>query len=131
MALRRRRRMLTMLKRHEIQVLRRAGHTQKEIHELTGASVNSIARIAKEPVVDNVDGAAARAAARVGRPSKVEEYRSAVTALLTEEPELKSVEVLHRMRERGYRGGKSALYTLIAAARPARRTMGMRFEGLA
>jgi transposase len=123
--------MLTMLKRHEIQVLQRAGHTQKEIRELTGASVNSIARVAKEPPVSHVDDAAARAAARVGRPSKVEEYREAVRALMAEEPEVKSVEVLHRMRERGYRGGKSALYTLIAAVRPARRTMGMRFEGLA
>ena len=38
--------MIEMLKRHEIQVLRRAGHTWTEVAELTGVSVGTARRVA-------------------------------------------------------------------------------------
>ena len=37
-----------MLKRHEIQVLLKAGHSQAEVAALTGASIRSVKRVAKE-----------------------------------------------------------------------------------
>ena len=40
--------MIEMLKRHEVQVLRRAGHTWKEIAALSGVSVRTVRRIAAE-----------------------------------------------------------------------------------
>ena len=38
--------MIEMLKRHEVQVLRRAGHTWKAIAALSGVSVRTVRRIA-------------------------------------------------------------------------------------
>ena len=40
--------MIDMLKRHEIQVLRRAGHTWMEVARLSGVSVRTARRIAAE-----------------------------------------------------------------------------------
>ena len=54
--------MHTMLKRHEIQVLRRAGISLKETSRLTGASARTIRRVMEEPPVEAVDGSAARQA---------------------------------------------------------------------
>ena len=50
-----------MLKRHEVQVLRRAGHTWKEIAALSGVSVRTVRRIAAESHITTVDNAAERA----------------------------------------------------------------------
>ena len=41
--------MIDMLKRHEIQVLRRAGHAQVEVATLAGVSLGSVRRVAREP----------------------------------------------------------------------------------
>jgi hypothetical protein len=49
-----------MLKRHEIQVLRRAGHTWAQVAELARVSVGT-ARVAAESGVTTVDNAAERA----------------------------------------------------------------------
>ena len=122
---------ITMLKRHEVQVLVKAGHEQEEIRRLAGVSVRSIRRIAAERPVAEVDDVSARAATRVGRPSKVESFRKLVVEIVTQEPELRSVEVVRRARLAGYAGGKSALYPIIAAARPKKSRLTMRFEGLA
>jgi hypothetical protein len=67
--------MLTMLKRHEIQVLLRAGHTQEETARLAGVSVRSVRRIADEPPVAVADDVVARAERHIGRPSKAEGFR--------------------------------------------------------
>ena len=40
--------MIDMLKRHEIQVLRRAGHTLTEVAALSGASIGTVRRVAAE-----------------------------------------------------------------------------------
>jgi hypothetical protein len=67
--------MIEMLKRHEIQVLRRAGHTWKEIAGLSGVSVRTVRRVAAENAVTTVDNASERARRQIGRPSKAAAYR--------------------------------------------------------
>ena len=119
-----------MLKRHEIQVLRRAGHTWKEIAALSGVSVRTVRRIAAETAVTTIDNAAERARRQVGRPSKADEYREVLVQALTEEPTLRSVELLHRARQAGYTGGKSAVYALAQTLRTRVVTPLVRFEGL-
>ena len=123
--------MITLLKRHEIQVLLKAGHTQAQTARITKLSARSVRRVAKEPEVANVDDGAEREQRKIGRPSAVEPFRSLVERLLGEQVDILSVEILRRARLDGYTGGKSALYQLVAALRPpAQQRMMMRFEGL-
>lgn len=122
--------MIDMLKRHEVQVLRRAGHTWKEIAALSGVSVRTVRRIAAETDITTIDNAAERARRQVGRPSKADAYRDVLMAALTEEPTLRSVELLHRARQAGYTGGKSAIYAVAQTLRPRVVTPLVRFEGL-
>ena len=119
-----------MLKRHEIQVLLKAGHSRAEVAELTGVSIRSVKRVAKEGVITQVDDAAARVTRGIGRPILVEDFRKPIADLLDQERDLKSVEVLRRMRLAGYTGQKTALFALIAAIRPKDQTPLVRFEGL-
>jgi hypothetical protein len=85
--------MIEMLKRHEVQVLRRAGHSWKEIAALSGVmSVRTLRRIAVEADITTIDNAAERALRQVGRPSKADAYRDVLVQALTEEPRLRSVE---------------------------------------
>jgi transposase len=122
--------MIDMLKRHEIQVLRRAGHTQDDVAELAGVSVRSIRRVEGEIEVSHVDNEAERESRRIGRPSKAEPFRPFVVEQLAKEPELLSLEILRRAKLEGYAGGKSALYELIHAIRPRPARLVTRFEGL-
>jgi hypothetical protein len=122
--------MIDMLKRHEVQVLRRAGHTWKEIAALSGVSVRTVRRIAAETAIATIDNAAELARRQVGRPSKADDYRDVLVQALTEEPTLRSVELLHRARQAGYTGGKSAIYALAQTLRVHVVTPLVRFEGL-
>jgi transposase len=122
--------MIDMLKRHEIQVLRRAGHSLAEVAKLAGVSRRSVVRVEAEAAVDHIDNEAERARRKVGRPSKAEPYRSFVVEQLTKEPELLSVELLRRTRLEGYGGSKSALYVLVRSLRPKPVRLMTRFEGL-
>ena len=122
--------MIDMLKRHEIQVLRRANHTRNEIATLTGVSVSTAQRIVAEDAVTTVDNAAERARREVGRPSKAEACRDVLVRALTEQPDVRSVELLHRARLAGYTGGKSAVYALVQTLRVRTVTPLVRFEGL-
>jgi transposase len=119
-----------MLKRHAIQVLSQAGHTDAEVAKLVDASERSVRRIVREKTVSTVDDAAERKRRQIGRPSKAEAFRPLVTEVLTKEPELMSLEILRRARAAGYAGGKSALYALIATLRPTPTRPIVRFEGL-
>ena len=107
-----------MLKRHEIQVLLKAGHSRAEVARLAGISLRSVKRIAQEADVTHVDDAGARRTPAIGRPSVVQRFRKFVAAVLQEEPALRSVEVLRRARGQGYTGGKTAFYAVVAEARP-------------
>jgi len=119
-----------MLKRHEVQVLLSANHTQSEVARLAGVSERSVRRIAGEAGVNQIDDAAARRDTGVGRPNQVESFQQFLTETLDKEPRLKTVELLHRARQAGYKGGKSALYELVARIRPRYVAFEMRFEGL-
>jgi transposase len=122
--------MIDMLKRHEVQVLRGAGHSLPEVARLAGISVRSVQRVGGEPAVGHVDNDIERARRGIGRPSKTEPLRGFVVSLLTREPKLLSLEVLRRARLGGYDGGKSALYELIHSIRPKPVRLMTRFEGL-
>lgn len=122
--------MLDMLKRHEIQVLRRAGHNASEVASLAGVSRRSIRRVEAEVAVTHIDTAAEITRRGVGRPSKAEPFRTFVLELLATEPTLLSLELLRRSKLKGYTGSKSAFYALVASLRPAPSRPLIRFEGL-
>ncbi len=109
--------MLGMLKRHEIEILLKAGHPKIEVARLAGVSLSSVKRIAEEDPVVQVDDAAERVQRRIGRPSIVGDFRKVVVEILQEKADLPSLEVLRRVQEAGYPGGKSALYALVASLR--------------
>ena len=119
-----------MLKRHEIKVLLKAGHSRAEVARLAGISVRSVKRIAKEDDITHVDDRERRQECGIGRPNVVGNFRKSVIDLLEKEPGLKSVEILRRARMDGYSGGKTALYSLVASVRPKGIKPLVRFEGL-
>src|SRR2546427_2586601 len=122
--------MLGMLKRHEVEILLKAGHSKAEVARLAGVSLCSVKRIAEEVPVVHVDDTAEREKRRIGRPSIVEDFRKPVVNILEEKPDLPSLEILRRVREAGYQGGKTALYALVASLRPKEVKPLIRFEGL-
>jgi transposase len=120
-----------MIQRHEVQVLLEAGFSHREVASKTGVSKRSVTRIAQEPPVEELEGVAMRRARRLGRPSTAAEWRGVVEEALETGAALPSVEILHRLRLRGYKGGKSAAYELIRKLRgPAPSRLMVRFEGL-
>ena len=106
--------MIGMLKRHEIEILLKAGHSQPDVVRLSGVGLHSVRRVAKEPSVVDVDDAAEREKLRIGRPNVVENFRKQVEGILKQEADLPSLEILRRVREAGYPGGK------YGAVRPGR-----------
>jgi transposase len=123
--------MIDMLTRHAIQVLRQAGHEQTDVARLLGVGVRTVRRVESEPDVRHVDDGQERERRAIGRPAKAEPFRSVVVEILTGDPDLLSVEILRRAKLKGYAGGKTALYELIAAVRPKTVRPLVRFEGLA
>jgi len=119
-----------MLKRHEVEILLKAGHPKTEVARLSGVSLRSVKRIAQEKPVVEVDDKAERNKRQIGRPSTVQNFRKQVMGILEETPELASLEILRRVREAGYQGGKTALYDLVASLRPKSAKPLVRFEGL-
>lgn len=120
-----------MIKRHEVQVLLDAGFSHRQVAKKTGVSKRSVTRIAQESPVEAIEETGVASERRIGRPSVVGTFRAAAEEILAEEPELPTVEVLHRLRLRGYEGGKSAVYELVKRLRgPAPSRVMVRFEGL-
>jgi transposase len=119
-----------MLKRHEVEILLKAGHPKTEVARLSGVSLRSVKRIAQEEPVVHVDDEAERNKRQIGRPSTVQNFRKEVVGILQETPDLPSLEILRRVREGGYQGGKTALYDLIASLRSKPAKPLVRFEGL-
>src|SRR6266478_7517615 len=122
--------MLGMLKRHEVEILLKAGHPKTEVARVAGVSPCSVKRIAEETPVVHVDDAAEREKRRIGRPSIVEHFRKIIVKILEEKSDLPSLEILRRVREAGYQGGKTALYALVASVRPKETKPLIRFDGL-
>ncbi len=124
--------MYGMAKRHSVKTLREAGHTQQSVARQTNVAERTIRRIDAEPPVTVFDDAAERERRGVGRPSKVGPFSERIEAILKAEPELPTLELLRRVREDGYLGGKSALYELVQSVRPKPvRPPVVRFEAVA
>jgi transposase len=122
--------MLSMLKRHEIQTLAKAGHSLDDVAALAKTSRRSVARVVQEEPVAHVDDAEERRSRGIGRPSKVESFRKLVQKCLEEDAKLPSVELLRRAKSEGYKGQKSALYALIKELRPSKTALITRFEAV-
>jgi len=122
--------MIGAMKRHEVQVLRKAGLTLDEVARQADISKRSVQRIVEESPVEPPLPARPAREAGVGRPSTVGPFRKIVEEILAEQADLPTIEVLHRLRQKEYTGGKSALYELVAKLRPPSRSPMVRFEGL-
>lgn len=122
--------MISLLKRHEIQVLLRAGFSASDVAERAATSVDTVRRVGGEGAVEHTDDATERAARHVGRPSKAAPLGTQVSAWLAEEPTLPTQELLRRAKESGYAGKKTAFYALVAGLRPPCGAPIVRFEGL-
>jgi transposase len=72
--------MFGMGKRHAVQVLRDAGLTQRQVRESHGVSERTVRRIEREERVTEFDDKSEHERRRLGRPSKVEPYRSQVSS---------------------------------------------------
>lgn len=123
--------MIDMVRRHEIQVQRRAGRSLVETAQRVGVSQSSVRRVVAEPPVASFDTEAERAKRRIGRPSKAEPFRDLLVRELVAQPDVLAVELLRRAKDSGYVGGKSALYELVRELRPERPQPIVRFEGVA
>lgn len=108
-------------KRLDILLLLETGVPQEQIAKLTDASIRTIRRMVREPAQPRLAIASPAVTEPAGRPQRsgpsrpptIEPYRETVTATLEQMPKLKSLEVLRRLREQGYIGGKSAVYGLV------------------
>jgi transposase len=113
--------------RHEIQVLRQAGVPGDRVAEQTKVSERSVWRIAKEAPAGTPESAGNRS---VGRPSTVTPWTGAINGWLADERRLPSIEILRRLQEQGYGGGKSAVYELVRRLRVPAIAPLVRFEGV-
>ena len=59
-----------MLKRHAIQVLREAGHSQTDVAKRLNVSERTVRTVEGEPAVESIDDVAERKRRCIGRPSK-------------------------------------------------------------
>ena len=110
--------MLGLLRRHEVKILLQAGHKRSEVVRLTGISPSSVQRIAGEEPIEHFNDTAERRRRRIGRPSIVEGFRKIISDILEKQPDLPSLDILRQVREAGYGGSKTVLYTLVASLRP-------------
>ena len=128
--------MYSQLERYLVQKLRKHGLSQKKISEQTGISQRSISRIEKEKPITELNEEEFKKARKIGRPRATAKYEEKIRQWLEEErnPEdgtIKSQEILARLREQGYEGGKTAIYELVRSLRPKITPKPvLRFEGL-
>lgn len=119
--------MLTMLDRHAVQEMVRAGLPLKAVARQFGVSRRTIWRITQEAPVTTLTPAA-----RVGRPPVDEAVRQRIGALLTAEPDLPPGEIWRRLKEDQTPLGLSTVYRALAAVRATLPTeLMVRFEGVA
>ena len=123
--------MIDVMTRLKVHHLAEGGLKHEEIAAKLRVGVRSVERIVKEEPPTAAEIASNVRRGKRGRPSQVALYEDKVRALLEEEPELPSAEVVRRMRLCHYGGGRSAMYELIKRVRPERpKEPVVRFEGL-
>lgn len=122
--------MYDAMKRHEVQVLKKAGLTMDQIAKQVGVSRRTVAVIGKEPSVEEIVRPALEREGKVGRPSTAIPFVGEVQEIFKTEPNLPTVEVLRRVRLKGYTGGKTAIYQLVSTLRPRPVEPVVRFEGV-
>ncbi len=93
--------MYDRVKRHEILVLRRAGLTLREVARKAGVGVRTVQRILQQGDLDPPSRHA------VGRPPVAVAFEEEARRILATDGELPTVEVLRRLRQNGYSGGKT------------------------
>lgn len=120
-----------MLKRHEIKLLRTAGHTQPQIQDITGVSERSVRRIQDEPPPPDLEDAREASRRGIGRPNQTLRFESFVLETLKAEPRLKSIELVRRAKIAGYTGKKTQFFEMVRRLRPKDQRPLVRFEGLA
>lgn len=91
-------------------------------------SERNVRRVAKEKPVESLEEKPEKAS--IGRPSKTAPFRDDVEKMLEEQEGIMSLEILRRLRLTGYKGGKTAVYDLVALLRPRNAEYQVRFEGL-
>jgi transposase len=107
--------MLPTEKRREVRVLLRHGHPPREAARLSGVSVSTVRRIARES--DPLPDVRERRRRRIGRPAKAARFAHLVRRLLERYPDLTSARILQLATSAGYCGRKSAMYDLVARVR--------------
>ena len=112
------------MKRHEILVLRRAGLTLREVARKTEVGLRTVKRIVHQGSLDPPPRRP------VGRPSIAFSFEATVRAILSTDGDLPTVEVLRRLREEGYAGGKNPVYQMVRRVRKVVTPPLVRFEGL-
>lgn len=122
--------MIGAMSRHRVQVLRASGMKLRRIASETGIPLRSVKRIVREQRIEEPSDTKTAKERGVGRPSVVQPFEERLVALLTAEPKLPTVEILHRMRGMGYTGAKTALYEAVRRLRPRDVVPLVRFEGL-
>jgi transposase len=112
------------MKRHEIEVLCRAGFSLRAVARKAGIARNTVKRILEEtPSIE------ARRRP-VGRPSIAVPFEALVEQILRERYDLPTVEILRRLHEQGYAGGKNPVYQMVRRFRKIVTPPLVRFEGL-
>lgn len=105
----------------------------RQVQELTDVPPRTQRRIVHEEIPFGMTDQELHKKQRVGRPSVLgDDLRREIDALLAEDPRLKGVEVLRRLRsEHEYAAGKNPVYDYVKAVRPPKGAAPVvRFEGL-
>lgn len=121
-----------MIQRHEVQVLLQSGMSHRQVARQTGVSKRTVTRIAQEVAIEAIDDRAEAERRHIGRPNRARSYQEAIREILQAQRDLPTIEILHRLKQQGYRGGKSAVYDLVHRLRgPAPAPVMVRFDGIA
>jgi transposase len=125
---------ISIMSRLKIHHFAEVGVSQAKIARQIGCCERSVRKVLSDPPPTPAEIAAGKLDRRgPGAPSRTAPYAERVTALLTDQPRLPTMEVLRRARgEWGYRGGDTAFFDLVKRLRPAATPVEpmVRFDGL-
>jgi|SRR5579875_1866948 len=113
------------MKRHQIEVLRDAVFSLRQVARKAKVSLDMVQRILRDRTAAN--GPDPRP---VGRPALATIFEPTVREILREQVDLPTVEILRQLRRLGYAGGKNPAYRLVRQVRQVTTPPMVRFEGL-